>query len=75
MNEKFYEREGAVFRKREDHPLEIFGQQSGKFFPYTGDAYRVTHGGPYGGADVVTLEQAREFMDVEPVDYPEAQPT
>ena len=56
MNEKFYEREGAVFRKREDHPLEIFGQQSGKFFPYTGDAYRVTHGGPYGGADVVTLE-------------------
>ncbi len=75
MSEKFYEREGAVFRKLEGQPLEIFGQHSGKFSPYTGDVNRVMGGGPYGGADLVTLEQAREFMDVAPVDYPETQPT
>lgn len=74
MNEKFYEREGAVFRKREGQSLEIYGQHSGKFSQYTGDANRVIGGGSYGGADVVTLEQAREFMDVAPVDYPETQP-
>lgn len=73
MSEVFYEREGAVFRARPGQPLEIFGQQSGKFSPYKGDAYRVEHGGPYGGADIVTLEQARKFMDVPPVDYPEEQ--
>ena len=74
MSEVFYEREQAVFRKREGQPLELFSNGDGKFYPYTGDANRVMSAGPYGGADVVTLEQAREFMDVAPVDYPETQP-
>ena len=71
MSEVFYEREGAVFRNRDGVPLEIFGQHSGKFSPYTGDSYRVLEGGPYGGASPVTLDEARVFMDAPPVDYPE----
>lgn len=69
MSEVFYEREGAVFRQRDGQALEIFGQQSGKFFPYKGDAYRVPN-----EANEATLEDVRPYMDVAPVDYPEAQP-
>lgn len=72
MSEVFYEREQAIFRKLEGHPLELFSNGDGKFYPYTGDCYRVMDGGPYGGADRITLEEARKYMDVAPVDYPEA---
>ena len=68
MSEVFYEREGAVFRRRDGQPLEIFGQQSGKFFPYKGDCYSVQN------ETEVTLDEVRPYMDVPPVDYPEAQP-
>lgn len=65
-DESFYEREGAVFRQRAGHDLELFGQSDGKFYPYTGDQHRV----PYE-ATAVTLEEVRPYMDVPPVDYPE----
>jgi hypothetical protein len=62
MSDKFYEVEGAVFRKRSGQPMEIMNQTSGKFGVYKGDSLRVME-----KSNVLTLEQAREYMDVQPV--------
>ena len=60
-SEKFYEVEGAVFRKRPGVPLEIFGQESGVFAPYKGDATRV-----FRLSNSMSLEEVRPYMEVEP---------
>lgn len=59
---KFYEVEGAVFRKRPGVPMELFDQKSGEFEPYAGDESRV-----YGQSNPMSLEEVRPYMDVEPV--------
>lgn len=58
---KFYEVEGAVFRKRSGLPLEIMDQKSGKFGAYSGDKLRV-----YEKSHPLSLDQVRDYMDVEP---------
>lgn len=62
MSGKFYEVEGAVFRKQSGQPMEIMNQTSGKFTVYKGDSLRVME-----KSNPMSLEQAREYMDVQPV--------
>ena len=61
MKTEYFEREGAVFRERDDAPMEIFYQDTGKWGPYTGDAFRVRH-----ECNPMALEEVYPYMDVEP---------
>ena len=60
---EYYEVEGAVFRSRNDVPLELFNQKTGKWGRYTGDSGRV-----FMQSNPMTLAQVRPYMDVEPVE-------
>lgn len=61
MAAKFYEVEGAVFRKRPAVPLELFHQKKGTWGRYTGDVSRI-----YRQSNEMSLDEVRPYMDVEP---------
>lgn len=60
---KFYEVEGAVFRKRPAVPMEIFHQKKGTWGRYSGDPSRV-----YRMSNDMSLDEVRPYMDVEPLE-------
>lgn len=57
MNEKYYEVEGAVFRKKPDERMEIYSAKAGDFKPYEGDALNV-----YERSHPMTLEEVKPYM-------------
>jgi hypothetical protein len=61
MDARYFEVEGAVFRKRDGVPMEVFGQKSGEWSPYKGDESRV-----YRLSNPMSAEEVRPYMDVEP---------
>ena len=62
MSGKFYEVEGAVFRKRSGMPMEVMDQKTGRFESYKGDSLRVLE-----KCHPMTVDEVRPYMDVAPV--------